>query len=87
MPIQRHSQTHTQTHKQNKTKPNQSRASVATLRQTVEQLRRWREDKAADAAALFLDAGHEEEMALVAEEEGRMLRELEAARGAYQVGG
>ena len=77
--------------KQNKTKqntkPNQSRASVATLRQTVEQLRRWREDKAADAAALFLDAGHEEEMALVAEEEGRMLRELEAARGAYQVGG
>jgi hypothetical protein len=63
-----------------------SRTSVAELRQTVEQLQRWREDKAADAAALLLDAGHEEEMALVAEEEGKMLRELEAARGAYQVG-
>lgn len=64
----------------------QSRASVTELRQTVEQLQRWREDKASDAAALLLDAGHEEEMALVAEEEGKMLRELEEARGAYQVG-
>jgi hypothetical protein len=63
----------------------QSRASVATLRQTVEQLQRWRADREADAASLLLDAGHEEEAALVAEEEATLLRELEGARADYQV--
>ncbi len=52
----------------------------------MEQLQRWREDREADAASLLLGTGRdEEEAALVAEEEAKLLRELEDAKADYQV--